>query len=90
VRVRHLLDDPFYLRVRAGHRVASKARVRLADLAAESWIMGTTGRCPDGRVLERACQGAGFEPRLAFQSDDYVASLVRDVPARRRLTDARP
>ena len=35
--------------------------------------MGTTGRCPDGIVLERACQAAGFEPRVAFQSDDYVA-----------------
>ena len=70
---RHLLDDPFYVCVRAGHPVASKARIRLADLADEAWIMGTTGRCPDGLVLERACQGAGFEPRVAFQSDDYVA-----------------
>jgi DNA-binding transcriptional LysR family regulator len=69
----HLVDDPFYLCVPAGHRVASKARVRLADLAEESWILGTTGRCPDGLVLERACQGAGFEPRVAFQSDDYNA-----------------
>ncbi|CAA9504924.1 MAG: Transcriptional regulator, LysR family [uncultured Solirubrobacteraceae bacterium] len=69
----HLLDDPFYVCVRAGHRVATKARVRLADLAEESWILGTTGRCPDGLVLERACQGAGFEPRVAFQSDDYSA-----------------
>src|SRR5918997_639910 len=69
----HLLDDPFYVCVGAGHRVATKARVRLADLAEESWILGTTGRCPDGLVLERACQGAGFEPRVAFQSDDYMA-----------------
>ncbi|MGH2944145.1 MAG: LysR substrate-binding domain-containing protein [Solirubrobacteraceae bacterium] len=68
-----LLDDPFYLCVRSGHPVASKPRVRLADLAEESWIMGTTGRCPDGLVLERACQAAGFEPRVAFQSDDYTA-----------------
>ena len=37
------------------------------------WILGTTGRCPDGVVLERACQAAGFEPRVAFQSDDYTA-----------------
>ncbi len=68
-----LLDDPFYVCVAAGHRVASKASVRLADLAEESWILGTTGRCPDGLVLERACQAAGFEPRVAFQSDDYTA-----------------
>jgi len=68
-----LLDDPFYLCLPAGHRVARKARVRVADLAEESWILGTTGRCPDGVVLERACQAAGFEPRVAFQSDDYNA-----------------
>ena len=69
----HLLDDPFYVCVHAGHRVATKSCIRLGDLADESWILGTTGRCPDGLVLERACQAAGFEPRVAFQSDDYVA-----------------
>ncbi len=69
----HLLDDPFYICLSAGHRVAAKARIRLADLAEESWILGTTARCPDGLILERACQAAGFEPRVAFQSDDYVS-----------------
>ncbi|MDP1848024.1 MAG: LysR substrate-binding domain-containing protein [Solirubrobacteraceae bacterium] len=68
-----LLVDPMYLCVSASHRVAKKPRIRLADLAEESWILGTTGRCPDGVVLERACQAAGFEPRVAFQSDDYYA-----------------
>jgi len=83
---RHLLDDPFYLCLPAGHRIASKARVRLADLAEESWILGTTGRCPDGRILERASQAAGFEARVAFQSDDYtaiqgfVAAGIRQTP----------
>jgi len=69
----HLLDDPMYVCLPAGHRVAGKRRLTLADLAEEAWIMGVTGRCPDGLILERACQAAGFEPRVAFQSDDYVA-----------------
>jgi DNA-binding transcriptional LysR family regulator len=69
----HLLDDPMYVCLPAGHRVAGKAKIRLSDLADEAWIMGATGRCPDGLILERACQAAGFEPRVAFQSDDYVA-----------------
>ncbi len=68
-----LLEDPMYLCVSACHRVARKARIRMADLAEECWILGTTGVCPDGVVLERACQAAGFEPRVAFQSDDYYA-----------------
>jgi DNA-binding transcriptional LysR family regulator len=69
----HLLDDPMYVCLPAGHRVAGKRKLTLADLAEEAWIMGVTGRCPDGLILERACQAAGFEPRVAFQSDDYVA-----------------
>jgi DNA-binding transcriptional LysR family regulator len=69
----HLLDDPMYVLLPAGHRVAHKARIRLADLAEEPWIMGATGRCPDGMILQRACQAAGFEPRVAFMSDDYSA-----------------
>jgi DNA-binding transcriptional LysR family regulator len=69
----HLLDDPMYVCLPAGHPVAGRAKVRLADLAEESWIIGTTGRCPDAAILLRSAQAAGFEPRLAFQSDDYVA-----------------
>ena len=69
----HLLDDPMYVCLPAGHRVAGKRKLDLADLAQDAWIMGVTGRCPDGLILERACQAAGFEPRVAFQSDDYVA-----------------
>jgi DNA-binding transcriptional LysR family regulator len=69
----HLLDDPMYVLLPAGHRAAGKSRLRLADMAEDAWIMGVTGACPDGLILERACQAAGFEPRVAFQSDDYVA-----------------
>lgn len=70
---RNLLDDPMYVCLPADHRVAAKARLKMADLAEESWIIGTTGTCPDGTILIRACQTAGFEPRVAFQSDDYTA-----------------
>jgi DNA-binding transcriptional LysR family regulator len=68
-----LLDDPMYVCLPACHPAARRSRLRLRDLADEAWIMGTTGTCPDGQILQRACQGAGFEPRVAFQSDDYVA-----------------
>src|SRR5215213_6434934 len=58
-----LLDDPMYLCLSACHPAAGKARVRLKDFADESWILGTTGTCPDGVILQRACQAAGFEPK---------------------------
>ncbi|HEY1539803.1 MAG TPA: LysR family transcriptional regulator [Solirubrobacteraceae bacterium] len=68
-----LLRDPMYVCLPADHPAARRARLRLKDLAGEAWILGTTGTCPDGAILLRACQAAGFEPRVAFQSDDYVA-----------------
>jgi len=68
-----LLEDPMYVCLGTCHPLARKSKLRLKDLAEESWIMGVTGTCPDGLILQRACQNAGFEPKTAFQSDDYVA-----------------
>jgi DNA-binding transcriptional LysR family regulator len=68
-----LLDDPMYLCLPAGHPLAGKRRLRLEALADDAWILGTTGACPDAAILLRACQTAGYEPRIAFTSDDYVA-----------------
>jgi DNA-binding transcriptional LysR family regulator len=70
----HLLDDPMYLVVPAGHPQATRRNVRVQDLAEEAWILGSAdASCPDSAILIRACNGAGFEPRIAFQSDDYNA-----------------
>jgi DNA-binding transcriptional LysR family regulator len=69
----HLLDDPMYVCLPASHPRASQARVNLEDLAGEAWILGSTGRCPDTTVFLRACQTAGFDCRIAFHSDDYLA-----------------
>jgi DNA-binding transcriptional LysR family regulator len=69
----HLLDDPMYVALPRDHPLASRRRIRFADLAGDSWILGTTGACPDGRLLMAASQAAGFEPRIAFHSDDYLA-----------------
>jgi DNA-binding transcriptional LysR family regulator len=69
----HLLDDPMYVALPRGHPLAHKRGLKLEELADESWILGTTGSCPDASVFLRACQHAGFEPRIAFNSDDYYA-----------------
>jgi DNA-binding transcriptional LysR family regulator len=70
----HLLDDPMYLVLPAGHPAADKRRVRLEDLADESWLLGSAdATCPDSEILLRACAAAGFEPRIGFNSDDYSA-----------------
>ncbi len=70
----HLLDDPMYLVLPADHPHAARRTVRMTDLAEEAWILGSVdASCPDGQILVRACNKAGFEPRIAFQSDDYNA-----------------
>src|SRR3954447_1249741 len=68
-----LLDDPMYVCLPRMHPRARKARLRLEDLADEAWLLGTTGTCPDASMFLRACERAGFEPRIAFHSDDYLA-----------------
>jgi DNA-binding transcriptional LysR family regulator len=68
----HLLDDRFDLVVPEGHPLARRESVALGELAGETWLGGT----PDGayaRIVLHSCRAAGFEPRIAFGSDDYNA-----------------
>jgi DNA-binding transcriptional LysR family regulator len=69
----HLLDDPMYVALPKSHPLASKRGLKLEELADVNWILGTTGSCPDASIFLRSCQLAGFEPRIAFNSDDYYA-----------------
>ncbi len=68
----HLLEDPMYLVLPRDHPLANKRRVRLADLAGEAWIAGQPD-CECNRLINRACAVAGYEPRIAFETDDYTA-----------------
>src|SRR5437868_11910868 len=73
----HLLDDRMSVALPCGHRLAHRARLTLAELAGERWIQGDPqGLC--GAMHLAACELAGFEPHVAFQSDDYnvVQGLV--------------
>ncbi len=71
----HLFDDPMYVALPSGHPLADADRLELGCFAAESWMLGTTTSCPDSRLFRQACLEAGFEPRIAFQNDDYAAVL---------------
>ncbi len=71
----HLFDDPMYVALCAGHRLADRPKLRLRDLAQEPWMLATDGTCPDARMFKRACHAAGFEPTIAFENDDYHAIL---------------
>ena len=76
----HLIDDPMYVALPAGHPLARKRDLKLEELADESWILGTTGSCPDASIFLRSCQLAGFEPERRLQQ----RRLLRDPGLRRR------
>jgi DNA-binding transcriptional LysR family regulator len=67
-----LLDDPMFAVLPLDHPLARKSRVRLKDLANESWI-GTTDACSCGTLVRNHCIRMGFEPQITFESDDYLA-----------------
>jgi DNA-binding transcriptional LysR family regulator len=70
--VRHLLDDPTFAVLPEGHPAAAVPDLGLEQLADETWIAG----CPRCRgQLLASCQEHGFEPEIAYATDDYVAVL---------------
>ena len=65
-----LAVEPVDLVLPPDHPAGRRRAVRLADLADDTWI----GGCPRCRQhLVDRCRDAGFEPRLAHETDDYVA-----------------
>jgi DNA-binding transcriptional LysR family regulator len=72
-----LLEDPLYLALPREHALAQKRRLRLQDLREEAWVQ-TASASPCAREVVRSCHAAGFEPNVAFESDDYqtVQGLV--------------
>lgn len=67
-----LLEDRLGIALPPDHRLAARDRIALAELAGESWIQGVR-RGATVSVLPAACRAAGFEPRIAFQTDDPLA-----------------
>jgi DNA-binding transcriptional LysR family regulator len=67
-----LLHDPLFAALPASHPLARKRRLKLTELADETWIEDDSS-CPDAAIFLRACHAAGFEPRVALHNDDYGA-----------------
>jgi DNA-binding transcriptional LysR family regulator len=77
VRRVELLEDPMYLALPGPHPLADASSLRLADLRDEAWVQ-TSAASPCARHVVRSCHAAGFDPNVAFESDDYqtVQGLV--------------
>jgi DNA-binding transcriptional LysR family regulator len=72
-----LLEDPMFLALPREHRLVRKRSLRLEELRGEAWVQ-TSASSPCARYVVRCCHAAGFEPVVAFESDDYqtVQGLV--------------
>lgn len=68
---RHLLlQDRMWLALPKDHPASTKAAMSLEELSDAAWLCGTCdGACRQNVIL--ACRSAGFDPRIAFESDDY-------------------
>jgi DNA-binding transcriptional LysR family regulator len=67
-----LLDDPIQVVLPASHPAAAAPSLELTDLAAEAWIDSTTlSSCHP--FMRRVCNAAGFEPRVAAETNDHRA-----------------
>jgi DNA-binding transcriptional LysR family regulator len=68
--VRSVGTDDLLAVLPLGHPAAGAGHLEVSDLAGEDWIAGCP-RCR-GHLLE-LCGRAGFEPRIAFETDNFVA-----------------
>lgn len=71
-----LLDDPMWIVLPAGHPLAERESLALAELAGERWVHGCLTIVD---LLDHYAAMAGFEVRTACSGTDYVfaQSLVR-------------
>jgi DNA-binding transcriptional LysR family regulator len=66
-----LLEDALYLALPRKHPLARRRKLHLEELHGEAWVQ-TSRSSPCARHVVRCCHAAGFEPNVAFESDDYA------------------
>jgi LysR family transcriptional regulator, transcription activator of glutamate synthase operon len=73
---RRLIEEEVLVVLPAGHELAGRASVRLADLAGETFVSFLDG-ARLRELLVTAARDAGFEPHVAFESDQV--RRIRDM-----------
>jgi DNA-binding transcriptional LysR family regulator len=67
-----LLEDPLFVAVARGHRLAGAGRVDPAALRDERWIAAGTDR---GSTLLGAWVGDGWRPKITYRVYDWTAKI---------------
>jgi DNA-binding transcriptional LysR family regulator len=65
-----LMQDPMYLALSRDHPLAGRPDLTMADLRDEVWIEGRGSIVSN--ALRAAAGRAGFEPRIAFESTEWL------------------
>jgi len=73
VTLSHLLDDRMLVALSRDHPLARRRRLRLVELAADSWIAGASG--VEDRLLDPKRLQPDFEPSLNFAVREWTAKL---------------
>jgi DNA-binding transcriptional LysR family regulator len=70
-----VVEEPLWVALPVDHRCADRTEVRLADLADDRWIVGSTSEARE--VLSYACRGV-VEPNIGFtvESSSQLRSLL--------------
>jgi DNA-binding transcriptional LysR family regulator len=72
VEERTLLEEPMYAVVPRTHPLAGEESIELAGLRDDGWVQGPLATSPG--LIRELCREAGFEPEIAFESDDPLAT----------------
>ena len=70
LRLVTLLEDPMHVALPAEHPLVGKRALTIEDLRDQQWVQ-TSASSACARHVVRSCLAAGFEPYVAFESDDY-------------------
>lgn len=75
-RSHHLIDEPYVAVLPAGHPMAGRAEVDLAELAGERWIAHDAETSPCVINLHRAAVSAGFTPPYSVRTSNHPTAVA--------------
>lgn len=71
-----LMDEPYRALVPAGHRLAERGTIELAELADERWIAHDSDHAWCVINLKRACVAAGFSPTYSVRTANHNTAIA--------------
>lgn len=71
-----LAADPYVALLHRDHPLTAQESVHLADLREERWIQNDPPKDIHTRLVNEACEAAGFRPRYSVQAQDHITAIA--------------